>query len=48
MMRHPKYGNFTAFPAAGGVLDQPAKTMAVLRTIQDVYVEKLIEEMNRH
>ncbi len=37
-------GNLNVMPFAGGFLEQPVKTMEVLRTIQQVFAEKLKEE----
>jgi hypothetical protein len=40
---HPKYGHFVNLPADGGMLDQPAETMAILAYVKAEYVEYLRE-----
>jgi hypothetical protein len=44
---HPKYGHYVTLPAAGGMLDQPAETMAILRQVHAEYVAYL-QELNKH
>jgi hypothetical protein len=39
-----RYGNFLHLPAAGGVLDQPSKTMDGLKYLQSLQREKIAEE----
>jgi hypothetical protein len=39
-----RYGNFLHLPAAGGVLDQPAKTMDGLKYLQSLLREKIADE----
>lgn len=46
-MRDARYGNLLHLPFEGGVLDQPAKTMAVYEVIQSIYCNKLAEDMEK-
>mgnify|MGYP007112523856 FL=1 len=46
-MRDARYGNLLHLPFEGGVLDQPAKTMAVYGVIQAIYCDKLVEDMEK-
>jgi hypothetical protein len=39
-----RYGNFLHLPAAGGVLDQPVKTMDGLKYLQSLQREKIAED----
>jgi hypothetical protein len=39
-----RYGNFLHLPAAGGVLDQPSKTMDGLKYLQSLLREKIAED----
>jgi hypothetical protein len=39
-----RYGNFLHLPAAGGVLDQPSKTMDGLKYLQSLLREKIADE----
>jgi hypothetical protein len=39
-----RYGNFLHLPVDGGVLDQPAKTMAGLKYLQSLLREKIADE----
>jgi hypothetical protein len=39
-----RHGNFLHLPAAGGVLDQPAKTMDGLKYLQSLLREKIADE----
>lgn len=45
--KHSKYANLTQLPAAGGILDQPAKTMQVFQVLQNCWVEKLESEFKK-
>jgi len=45
--KHSKYANLTQLPAAGGILDQPAKTMQVFQILQECWVEKLEAEYKK-
>jgi hypothetical protein len=38
------YGNFLHLPVAGGVLDQPSKTMDGLKQLQSLLREKIAED----
>ena len=46
-MRDARYGNILHLPFEGGVLNQPAKTMAVYGIIQTLFCEKLMEDMDK-
>jgi hypothetical protein len=46
-MRDARYGNLLHLPFDGGVLEQPAKTMAVYGIIQSIYCDKLLEDMEK-
>ena len=46
-MRDARYGNLLHLPFVGGVLEQPAKTMAVYGVIQAIYCDKLMEDMEK-
>lgn len=39
-----RYGNFLHLPAAGGVLDQPAKTMEFLKHMQSLLRGKIADD----
>jgi hypothetical protein len=45
--KHSKYASLTQLPAAGGILDQPAKTMQVFQVLQGCWVEKLESEIQK-
>lgn len=42
-----KTGSFLHLPFGGGVMEQPAKTMDVLRYLQSLWIEKIADEMER-
>lgn len=35
---HPKYGYFVLYPIAGGLIDQPSRTMSILVVIRKEYL----------
>lgn len=42
-----KTGSFLHLPFEGGVMEQPAKTMEILRYLQSLWIEKIASEMDK-
>jgi len=42
-----KSGSILHLPFAGGIMEQPAKTMEILRYLQSLWIEKIAEEMDK-
>lgn len=42
-----KTGSFLHLPFDGGVMEQPAKTMEILRFLQSLWIEKIADEMDK-
>ena len=47
MIKHPKYGTYTCLPSAGGLLNQPARTMQVFEVMREEWLKKLKEEIEQ-
>lgn len=47
IMRDARYGNILHLPFSGGVIEQPSKTMSVYRAIDDIYVQKIADDMEK-
>jgi len=45
--RDARYGNLLHLPFAGGVYDQPCKTMDVLEQIRANFLEKLTDDQEK-
>lgn len=43
--KNPRYGHLEHLPVAGGLLNQPAKTMEALDILSTEYQKKLAEKM---
>jgi hypothetical protein len=43
-----RYGNFLHFPFSGGALEQPVKTMEMLKYIQVLYRQRIAEEEKKN
>ena len=42
-----KTGSLLHLPFSGGIMDQPAKTMEILRYLQSLWIEKIADEMDK-
>lgn len=47
-MIHPKHGFLQHYPFQGGLLEQPAITMEVMKIIRSSYIEYLVEQNERN
>lgn len=42
-----KNGSILHLPFSGGIMEQPAKTMEVIRFLQSLWIEKIADEMDK-